>query len=68
VDTTVATEVEMVGSGVGTVVAEGLISAWVGLVQPAKSAQSTSPKKADMTRIFCIKSAYLSGYFSFVLG
>jgi hypothetical protein len=60
---TVTTDVGRVGRGVGTVVPAGLISAPVGLVQPAKSAQSTTPEKASMTRDFCMLSAFIFVYF-----
>jgi hypothetical protein len=62
---TVTTDVGRVGSGEGTVVSAGLIPAPVGLVQPAKSAQSTSPEKASITRDFCILSAFIFVYFFF---
>jgi hypothetical protein len=39
------------------------ISAPVGLVQPANSAQIISPNRAEMARVFCIFSAFVFVYF-----
>jgi hypothetical protein len=59
----VASDVGMVSGGVEAGVPVVFISAPVGLVHPAKSAQSKSPNKADMTRGFCILSAFIFVYF-----
>jgi hypothetical protein len=59
----VASDVGGVSRVVGTGVPVDLISEPVGLVHPAKSAQRKSPNKADMTRVFCILSAFIFVYF-----
>jgi hypothetical protein len=64
---TVVTEVVRGGDVGGAVVPAVLIPAPVGLVQPARSAHSISPKKT-MMRVFCIQSAFIFAYFWFVLG
>jgi hypothetical protein len=63
VDRTVTSAVGIVGGGVETVVPAVVIAVPVGLVQPAKSAQSTSPEKASMARDFCILIAFICVYF-----
>jgi hypothetical protein len=48
----------VVGGGVGTVVAKGLIFASVGLVQPAKGTQTISTNAVKRTMVHFMKNAF----------